>query len=267
MGRRGASHADEGLCLGGIGKAFGPSRARLAALAGCTLEISRGSFVALIGPSGCGKSTLLRIAAGLVEPDAGAVSILGESVALARRRKRIGYVPQSPALLGWRSVLGNVTFPLEVNRRAAPAAQRDPKELLAALGLGEALHRRPHELSGGMQQRVAIARAFAFSPALLLMDEPFSAVDEMTRETLRHELLALWQADQRTVLFVTHSVTEAVVLADRVAVMSPRPGRIVAEIPVELARPRAGELEGSSEVAALEREVRRALRAAVGDAP
>lgn len=254
----------DGLALAGVTRGFGTGEGRVDAVADCTLSVERGRFVALIGPSGCGKSTVLRLAAGLLAPDGGRVTIFGEDVATARRRKQIGYVPQTPALLAWRSVLDNVRFPLEVNRKATTQPRRDPEAVLAALGLGEVLHRRPAELSGGMQQRVAIARAFAFEPALLLMDEPFSAVDEMTRETLRHELLALWQQDQRTVLFVTHSVTEAVVLADRIAVMSARPGRIHAEVPVELPRPRPPELEGSSAVAAVEREVRRALRAAVG---
>ena len=248
--------------LANVSHAFGGGERRVEALRDCSLSVARGEFVALIGPSGCGKSTVLRLAAGLLTADAGEVTIFGEDPASARREKRIGYVPQSPALLPWRSVLANVAFPHEVNRRAPARTVRAPEEVLGALGLGDVLHRHPAELSGGMQQRVAIARAFSFGPDVLLMDEPFSAVDEMTRETLRHELLALWQADRRTVLFVTHSVTEAVVLADRILVLSQRPGRVHAEVPVDLERPRAGELEGSPEVAVVEREVRRALRSA-----
>ncbi|MDA8297933.1 MAG: ATP-binding cassette domain-containing protein [Actinomycetota bacterium] len=257
----GVGHSDEGLVLERVAKSFGRRGRARQAVADLDLRVDHGRFVCLIGPSGCGKSTVLRLAAGLVSADSGSVRLFGEDVALARREKRIGYVPQSPALLEWRNVLDNVRFPLEVNRGAAVSPSRTPEELLLALGLGDVLQRHPAELSGGMQQRVAIARAFAFGPSVLLMDEPFSAVDEMTRESLRHELLSVWQADQRLVLFVTHSVAEAVVLADEVVVLSPRPGRVAARIPVELARPRTAELEDSSEVHAVAREVRSALRA------
>ncbi len=257
----GVSQSDEGLVLERVAKSFGRAGRARQAVSDLDLRVDHGRFVCLIGPSGCGKSTVLRLAAGLVKADSGSVQLFGEDVALARREKRIGYVPQSPALLAWRSVLDNVRFPLEVNRNAPVSPTRSPEELLGALGLGDVLHRHPAELSGGMQQRVAIARAVAFGPSVRLMDEPFSAVDEMTRESLRHELLAVWQADQRLVLFVTHSVIEAVVLADEVVVLSARPGRVAARIPVELTRPRTAELEDSSEVHAVAREVRGALRA------
>ncbi len=246
-----------------MSKVFGDGPRRTEALRDISLEVPRGRFTTLIGPSGCGKSTLLRVVAGLTGADEGSVSIFGEGVAVARRAKHIGYVPQSPALLPWRSVLGNVRFPLEVNRRAPRAGpSRLPEAILEAMGLGAVLQRRPEELSGGMQQRVAIARAFAFDPALLLMDEPFSALDELTREALRHQLLALWQEDQKTVLFVTHSVTEAVVLSDDVVVLSARPGSVHAVIPIPLARGASAREEGSEPVQALERAVRAALREA-----
>ncbi|MCU1492101.1 MAG: transporter [Acidimicrobiaceae bacterium] len=252
-----------GLVVEGITKSFGSGRDRALAIADLSVEVPRGRFATVIGPSGCGKSTLLKVVAGLAEADAGTISLFGDAPEQARANKRLGYVPQRPALLPWRTVLENVRFPFQVNRRAGTLATRRPEEVLTSVGLGEVLGRRPHELSGGMQQRVAIARAFAFEPSLLVMDEPFSALDELTRESLRHQLLALWEADQKTVLFVTHSVTEAVVLSDLVIVMSGPPGRVHSVVPVELPRPRGATLEGSEEVQELERVVRRELSAAV----
>ncbi len=248
----------EGLVLSGISKRYLGPAGPVAALAPIEIEISRGSFVTLIGPSGCGKTTLLRIVAGLVTADSGSLSIFGEPVERARANKHIGFVPQTLGLLPWRTVLENVRLPLEVNRRANRPA-RDPEEILSAFGLGEFLSYRPAELSGGMRQRVAIARAFAFEPQVLLMDEPFTALDELTREVLRHELLTLWQSTATTVLFVTHSVTEAVLLSDEVLVMSPSPGRIVVRVAIDLPRPRGDLVELTDEFRAREREVRLAL--------
>ena len=225
-----------------------------------TLSVRRGEFVTLIGPSGCGKTTLLRLAAGLLAPDSGRVSLFGETIAQAAAHKRIGLVPQTPALLPWRSVLDNVLLPLQVNRSAGSGSPADPVELLTALGLGEALHRKPHELSGGMQQRVAIARAFVIDPPVLLMDEPFAAVDELTRETLRHELLNVWQASNKTVLFVTHSVAEAVSLSDRVVVMSAVTHGVQRIIDIPLPRPRGDLVETTPDFLELERELRLELR-------
>ncbi|HVB05597.1 MAG TPA: ABC transporter ATP-binding protein [Acidimicrobiales bacterium] len=251
--------APDGLSLRGVSKRFAGPTGLVEALAPVDLEVGRGRFVTLIGPSGCGKTTLLRIVAGLLTADLGSVSLFGEPVERARANKRIGFVPQSLGLLPWRTVLANVRLPLEVNRRANRPA-RDPVAILEAFGLADYLDFRPAQLSGGMRQRVAIARAFAFSPPVLLMDEPFAALDELTREVLRHELLALWQSEQTTVLFVTHSVTEAVLLSDEVVVMSPAPGRIRARIPVDLPRPRGEFIELTEGFRALEREVRLALR-------
>ncbi len=199
------------------------------------LVIERGSFFTVIGPSGAGKSTLLRVLAGLVKPDTGEVSVFGEAPVEASRSKHLGWVPQSPALLPWRTVLENVRLPLEVNKRAR-CDERDPEAILERLGLGQAKSMLPAHLSGGMRQRVAIARAFAFAPALLLMDEPFGALDEMTREHVAHLLLELWQAERPTVVFVTHSVNEAVVLSDRVVVMGE--GKLTAPVDITLPRPR-----------------------------
>jgi NitT/TauT family transport system ATP-binding protein len=223
------------------------------------MEARQGSFVTLIGPSGCGKSTLLRIVGGLTLADSGSVSIFGESIERARANKRIGFVPQSLALLPWRTVLQNVRLGLELNRRAQRPT-RDPVDILTAFGLGDHLDYLPGQLSGGMRQRVAIARAFAIEPALLLMDEPFAALDELTREVMRVELLELWRTSLTTVLFVTHSVTEAVMLSDEIVVMSPVPGRIQARIQVDLERPRSGLVQMSDAFRELERRVRSALR-------
>lgn len=253
-----------GLSVVGVSKHFGSRGETATVLDDVSLSVGRGRFVTLIGPSGCGKSTLLRIVAGLLEADSGEVSIFGESVHSACANKHIGFVPQTPALLPWRSVLENVRLPLQVNKTAnAPEsgeATRDPVAILEAFGLGGVLDRRPAQLSGGMQQRVAIARAFAFDPAILLMDEPFSALDELTREVLRHELLDLWGAHRKTVLFVTHSVTEAVVLSDEIVVMSAQPGRIRAVVPVDLPRPRGELVELTDDFRDLERRVRLELR-------
>ncbi|HVW79716.1 MAG TPA: ABC transporter ATP-binding protein [Mycobacteriales bacterium] len=225
-----------------------------------TLSVARGEFVTVIGPSGCGKTTLLRLAAGLASPDTGEVALFGNPVKEAVAAKRIGFVPQSPALLPWRSVIDNVRLPLQVNRRHSPPTPPNAHALLASLGLDGVADRMPRELSGGMQQRVAIARAFVFDPPILLMDEPFAAVDELTREALRHELLTAWQQSGKTVLFVTHSVSEAVALSDRVVVMSALTHGVQRVIDVPLDRPRDDLVETTPKFQKLERELRLELR-------
>ncbi|MEA9984662.1 MULTISPECIES: ABC transporter ATP-binding protein [Subtercola] len=239
-------------------KVYGSGAGEVTALSHVDLTVKRGQFVSVIGPSGCGKSTMLRMIAGLEQPDSGEVSVFGAHPDEACAAKMIGFVPQVPALLPWLSVLGNVTIPSKVNRRAdalrrtlpghvaRPAT--DPRVLLTKLGLGDAIDRLPHQLSGGMQQRVAIARAFSIQADVLLMDEPFSALDEFTREAIQVQLLELWEQMRTTVVFVTHSVSEAVVLSDVVVVMSARPGRIEAVIPIDLPRPRR---QGLLEAAAM----------------
>jgi NitT/TauT family transport system ATP-binding protein len=251
-----------------VSKSFPAREGRSKALSGVSLDVRRGQFVTLIGPSGCGKSTLLRIVAGLVEADIGTVSVFGEPPSRATEAKHIGFVPQSPALLPWRTVLDNVRVPFQVNKKADGARGRrirDPVELLDSFGLGGVLHCRPAQLSGGMQQRVAIARAFVFDPSVLLMDEPFSALDELTRERQRHELLRVWQSDRKTVLFVTHSVPEAVALSDAVVVMSAQPGTVRAVVPVGLPRPRGELVEATDAFHEVERHVRSELREAWND--
>ena len=227
------------------------------ALAGVDLDVPRGRFVSVIGPSGCGKSTLLRLVAGLEQPDAGEVTVCGRTPEQATREKLIGFVPQSPALLPWLSIRRNVTLPLRVNR-GVRRTTADVGELLARAGLAEVAGALPHQLSGGMQQRAAIVRAFALQPDVLLMDEPFSALDEFTRAALQEQLLDLWQGLGATVLFVTHNIAEAVRLSDEVVVMGR--GTVLETIPVDLPRPRPDELDDPA-IRACEIRVRDALRA------
>jgi NitT/TauT family transport system ATP-binding protein len=252
---------------------FGPSAT--VALDNVDLTVPSGRFVSLIGPSGCGKSTLLRLVAGLEQPDHGDVQVHGVTPAKACAAKMIGLVPQSPALLPWMSVLRNVTLPHKVNRGAGKSRERagftepttrraapDMRELLVKAGLGDAMHKLPAQLSGGMQQRVAIVRAFGLRPDVLVMDEPFSALDEFTRESLQDQLLHLWDELKTTVLFVTHSVSEAVRLSDTVVVMAPNPGRIVETIEVDLPRPRGERLFGERRFHEYEDLIRDRLRRA-----
>ncbi len=257
---------DPGLAISGVSRTYDTDEGPVAALGPVELHVPQGRFVTVIGPSGCGKSTLLRILAGIDRPDQGSISIFGESVEQTRRAKLIGFVPQALALLPWRTVLENARLPLELNRSGAANRRqpaRGPSEVLRALGLGDVLDRRPAELSGGMRQRVAIAWAFVSEPALLLMDEPFSALDELTSEVLRRELLQLWQSTRTTVVFVSHSVSEAVLLSDQVVVMTPAPGRIATVIDVTLERPRGDLVEVTDAFRDCEREVRLALRCAL----
>ena len=201
-----------------------------------SLEVRDGEFLAVVGPSGCGKSTLLRLIAGLLSPVSG--RILLNETEVRGPQTALGIVFQSPVLLEWRNVLDNVLLQLEL-RGIEPAPYRERAHaLLAQVGLGEFADRYPRELSGGMKQRAAIVRALIHDPPLLLMDEPFGALDALTREQMRIDIEALWAKTRKTVVFITHSIDEAVLLADRVAVMSPRPGRIEREIPIGLPRPR-----------------------------
>jgi len=259
-----------GLVVSGVSKTYRSNGRLVPALHAVELRVPKGRFVTLVGPSGCGKSTLLHMVSGTDHPDEGHISIFGEDVAAARRAKHIGYVPQSLALLPWRNVLDNVRLPLELHRSgpaAAPKAGRDPVEVLRSLGLGDALARYPAQLSGGMRQRVAIARALVHEPAVLLLDEPFSSLDELTAEVLRRELLELWQSNQTTVLFVSHSVREAVLLSDEIAVMAKAPGTVSRVVQVALERPRDDLVEMSASFREVEREVRLALRGAQESRP
>jgi NitT/TauT family transport system ATP-binding protein len=256
--------ASEHILVEGLSKVF-PHRGRpLEALRGLDLRVGRGEFLSVIGPSGCGKSTLLRIVGGLLEPTLGSVRIDGRSPRDAQNDKDIGLVFQDPSLLPWRTVLGNIKLPLEVNRNHGGRRLFQPQELLELVGLGAFADYHPYQLSGGMQQRVAIARALVFQPSLLLMDEPFGALDEITRSAMRYELLRIRQSARsdrpQTVLFVTHSITEAVALSDRVMVLTPRPGRVRAVIDIELPRPRDESLEHSSRFLDYAQQLRNLLK-------
>jgi NitT/TauT family transport system ATP-binding protein len=209
---------------------------RIAALRDISFRIRDGEFVVAVGPSGCGKSTLLRILAGLLPPTEGAAELRGQPIAGPRRD--IGVVFQTPVLFPWRTVLGNAMLPADVQRLDRRAMQRRALELLDLVGLGGFERRYPRELSGGMQQRVGIVRALLHDPAILLMDEPFAALDAMSREAMSVELQRIWMQRRTTVLFITHSIAEAVFLADRVIVLTPRPGTIGDEFEVDLPRPR-----------------------------
>ena len=233
------------------------SGARVAALRDVSFAIRDGEFVAAVGPSGCGKSTLLKILAGLLRPTEGTAELHGEPITGPRRD--IGVVFQTPVLFPWRTVLGNAMLPADVQRLDRRAMQRRALDLLAMVGLGGFERRYPRELSGGMQQRVGIVRALLHEPAILLMDEPFAALDAMTREAMSVELQRIWMQRRITVLFITHSITEAVFLADRVIVLTPRPGTIGDEFEVELPRPRALEVMNSEQFGRHVRRVRTAL--------
>lgn len=229
------------------------------ALSDIDLNIAQGEFVSLIGPSGCGKTTLMRVIADLEQISAGQVLVNGVSPRDARLARAYGYVFQAPALFPWRTVLANVTLPLQIMGHSKDKAREIAMEHLARVSLNGFENKYPWQLSGGMQQRVSIARALSFEPKLLMMDEPFGALDEITRDRLNEQLQQLWQKEKRTVVFVTHSIAEAVYLSTRIVVMSPRPGRIVKVIDSTLPDARHLGLRDSPEFIALAHEVREAL--------
>jgi len=234
------------------------------ALQDITLDVTQTEFVSLIGPSGCGKSTLLRVVGDLIAPSEGTVEVNGKPARQARLDRDYGMVFQAPVLFDWRTVEANVRLPLEIMGTAGAEQHRRTQEKLDLVGLADFFQHYPHQLSGGMQQRVAIARALVFEPALLLMDEPFGALDEMTRERLNTEVLKIWARTGTTVLFVTHSIPEAVFLSTRVVVMSPRPGRISDIVDIDLPQPRNEETRESERYFELVTQVREALRAQHG---
>jgi len=219
-----------------VSKAFGAGGNRVQALSPVSLKVRKGEFLAVVGTSGCGKSTLMRIVAGLLAPSDGHVIVNGREI--DGPDARTGIVFQTPVLLPWRNVRRNIELQLEIRGRLAPEARRKADALIELVGLKGFEDRMPHELSGGMQQRVALCRALIHDPTILLMDEPFGALDAMTREQMNLELQRIWAETGKTVVFITHSITEAVFLADRIVVMSPRPGRISDVLEIGLARPR-----------------------------
>jgi NitT/TauT family transport system ATP-binding protein len=230
------------------------------ALQGIDLAIAQGEFVSLIGPSGCGKSTLLRLIGDLVKPTSGEITVNNKPADRARRDRDYGMVFQAPVLFEWRTVADNVGLPLEIMGFHPARRATRTRQMLDLVELSEFGQHHPWQLSGGMQQRVAIARALAFEPAILLMDEPFGALDEMTRERMNQEVQRIWHQTGITVVFVTHSIPEAVFLSSRVVVMSARPGRITRVIDIDLPRPRAEETRETDRYFELVTAVREALR-------
>lgn len=243
-----------------VSKIFGEGSRRIVALQEVSLPIYPQEFISLIGPSGCGKSTLLRLIADLLEPTSGEILVNGKTPREARLNREYGMVFQSPVLYDWRTVLQNVQLPLEIMRYSRAERAQRAAAMLALVGLSDFAHHYPWQLSGGMQQRVSIARALAFTPKILLMDEPFGALDEMTRERMNLELLRIWQETRTTVIFVTHSIPEAVFLSTRVVVMTPRPAKIERIISIDLAYPRDTRTHADPRFFALINTVRAVLR-------
>ncbi len=238
-----------------------PTGQIVTALQDVNLDIYPGEFISIIGPSGCGKSTLLRIVGDLLSPSDGQVTVNGKTPHEARLARDYGMVFQAAVLYDWRSVIKNIELPLEIMKYPPEKRRARAREMLNLVELADFADHYPWQLSGGMQQRVAIARALTFEPSILLMDEPFGALDEMTRERMNIELLKIWAKTQKTVIFITHSIHEAVYLSSRVIVMSARPGKLVKDIPITLPYPRGPEIRDSEEFFHLVSEVRSGLRA------
>ena len=247
--------------ISGLSLTFATGGTPVVALEDIDLAVRRGEFVSFIGPSGCGKTTLMRVIADLERPSAGTVLVNGVTPEEARLGRAYGYVFQAPALYAWRTVRRNVMLPLEI--MGLPAGERKARaaKYLAMVGLAGFERKFPWQLSGGMQQRVSIARALSFEPELLLMDEPFGALDEITRDHLNEQLLRLWERTAKTVIFVTHSISEAVFLSNRIVVMSPRPGRILKIVDNDLPPGRTLDIRDTTAFLAVAHEVRTALRA------
>jgi len=249
--------------VGGVSMVYRNGKGQeVVALKDVSLDIKEGEFVSLLGPSGCGKTTLLRIIADLLEPSSGTVRIGGLSPRENRLKQKYGMVFQAPVLFEWRTIRNNVRLPLEIMKVAREEQERRIDEQLELVGLSDFASSYPSQLSGGMQQRVGIARALAIKPELLLMDEPFSALDEFTREKLNEDLLGIWRRTKKTVVFVTHNISEAVFLSDRVFVLSPHPGRLSSVIDIDLPRPRRAETRETPEFFSLVSRIRKSFEGA-----
>ncbi len=239
-----------------IGMVYPSDGKEVTALTDVTLDIQKGEFVSLVGPSGCGKTTLLRIIADLLKPTSGTITVGGESPREARLKRRYGIVFQGAVLYDWRTVQKNVEMPLEIMKVPKAERKQQAQKMLELVNLTEFANHYPKQLSGGMQQRVGIARALAIQPEILLMDEPFSALDEFTREKLHDDLLGIWRKTNKTIIFVTHNISEAVYLSDKICVLSPHPGRLSAVVHVDLPRPRTKEMKERMEFTNLIAKVR-----------
>lgn len=255
------------VVVNGVTKQFGADHGQVTALEDVSLTLGRGQLASIIGPSGCGKSTLLRLVADILPPTSGEISVGGLPPRRLREEQRTGFVFQDPTLLPWRSILDNIRLPLQVARGRGRPGHYSPEDLLELVGLQDFGGARPHELSGGMRQRAGIARALVQSPEVLLMDEPFGALDEITRQRMNIELLRIWAESEVTALLVTHSISEAVLMSDRIVVMTARPGRVGEIIDVDLPRPRSLEMMETERFFELEKHVRHALFSGSTGAP
>jgi len=247
---------EDEILMSNIGMTFNSGPEEITALTSVSLNIKKGEFVSLVGPSGCGKTTLLRIIADLLTPTSGELSIGGVSPREARLSGKYGMVFQSPVLYEWRTVIKNVELPLEIMGVSPTERSERAQEMLEMVGLKDFGNSYPGQLSGGMQQRVGIARALVIQPEILLMDEPFSALDEFTRERLHEDLLNIWRRTNKTIVFVTHNISESVFLSDKICVLSPHPGRLSAVVDVDFERPRKMEIKNTQEYTAKVVEVR-----------
>ena len=252
-----AAQSDTEILLDNVGMVYKAADGKdVTALTSVSLDIKKGEFISLLGPSGCGKTTLLRIIADLLQPTSGTVLVGGETPRAARLKRRYGIVFQSAVLYDWRTVRKNVMLPLEIMKVPKEERRERADKMLNLVGLSDFADHYPGQLSGGMQQRVGIARALAIRPEILLMDEPFSALDEFTREKLHEDLLRIWRKTNKTIVFVTHNIQESVFLSDRVCVLSPHPGRLSAVVDIDLPRPRTKEIKETPEFTALVAKVR-----------
>jgi len=252
-----AQNSNVEIMLKDIGMIYRTNDGRdVTALTGVSMDIQKGEFISLLGPSGCGKTTLLRIIADLLQPTSGEITIAGETAKDARLSKKYGIVFQSPVLYDWRTVKKNIMLPLEIMHISKEEREDRAAKMLEIVGLSDFANHYPNQLSGGMQQRVGIARALAIQPQILLMDEPFSALDEFTKEKLHEDLLRIWAKTNKTIIFVTHNIQEAVFLSNRVCVLSPHPGRLSAVIDIDLPRPRTMEIKDTQEFTSYVAKVR-----------
>jgi len=261
-GTKSAAKADEAIGIDNLSRRFGAVENPVIALDRVSLSIKEGEFISIVGPSGCGKTTLLRLLGGLDKPTEGRATLRGETIVGPRRD--VGIVFQNPVLFPWRTVLENVLLPIDVQRLGRQKYLAAAHDLIAMAGLKGFENRYPAELSGGMQQRVGLIRALVHEPAMLLMDEPFGALDALTRENMNLELQRIWLERRRTVVFITHSISEAIFLGDRVLVMTPRPGKVSAELRIDLPRPRELSIMTTPEFGSYSQQIRELLNAKGG---